>query len=441
MRVSFALFMSAVVFGVALSGCVSSHLKEAGIEQDAGSIVFEKIVEFDREVHFLTPDERDTVIEPGGYLVEALQDGLRLKSADNETTEAVIVQAEPFTHEQSVEIPEPVLMTGENDQQLVVLLMPDGKAMEAVGSFSGIISRNSLPKLTFRPKRTIQKGGSLPGMKKGMALPKVNAIFTSPRLGAVSPQGTVYIKGADFGSSQGKVMLQVNVPVDEYFYVPNGTVSLTGLAPGTKQVQLTVQSWSPTQINALVPIMSGIPDQSAVLKIQNVHGLSNMGLRVSFYAARARVSLEYGENVTHTFCSNNANWGQCLTENVSDLKPFQDVCFSGAKLKADKTISAKHTNCDPAVDRDEGKDKYTIELKNNWVIEQIKWGWNPSSTSEKIGLPSAETLTQQYKGLSKMELWVPWEVSPGPDWLDYWVDVDITGPAGVLYGNRVYWKK
>jgi hypothetical protein len=130
-----------------------------------------------------------------------------------------------------------------------------------------------------------------------------------------------------------------------------------------------------------------------------------------------------------------------LEQKVSDNKPFQDVCFSGASLKEDKTISAKHTNCDPAVDRDEGKDKYTIELKNNWVIEQIRWGWKPSSTSEKLGLPSAESLTQQYKGLSKMELWVPWEVSPGPDWLDYWVDVDITGPAGILYGNRVYWKK
>jgi hypothetical protein len=40
-----------------------------------------------------------------------------------------------------------------------------------------------------------------------------------------------------------------------------------------------------------------------------------------------------------------------------------------------------------------------------------------------------------------MALWVPWEVSPGPDWLSYWIDVDVKGPAGILYGDRVYWKK
>jgi hypothetical protein len=116
-------------------------------------------------------------------------------------------------------------------------------------------------------------------------------------------------------------------------------------------------------------------------------------------------------------------------------------CFHSAKERKDKTISAYHVNCDLVVDWDDGSDQFTIELKNKWVIDQIRWGWNPHSTSEKLKLPSAEALTQKYKGASKMTLSVPWEVSPGLDWLSYWIDVDVKGPAGILYGDRVYWKK
>ena len=63
----------------------STDLKDSGNEQDARPIEFGKLVEFDRELHFLTPDGRDTVIQPGGYSVEAVPEGLQLQSADHET--------------------------------------------------------------------------------------------------------------------------------------------------------------------------------------------------------------------------------------------------------------------------------------------------------------------------------------------------------------------
>jgi hypothetical protein len=188
-------------------------------------------------------------------------------------------------------------------------------------------------------------------------------------------------------------VLQVNVPVDKFFSVSKGTVSLPGTKAGTRRVQLEVEKWSQDRITAKMPLVSGVPDHSAVLQILNVQGLGSPGWKVPFYATRARVTLQFGENVTHIFCSKNANYGHCLEEEVLDFKAFQRVCFSGAKLRKDKTIAGSHTNCDPAVDRDEGKDQYTIELKNNWVIEQIRWGWRPSSTSEKLNLPSPEALT------------------------------------------------
>ncbi len=51
-------------------------------EQEAGPVEFEQVVEFDRDVHFLNQDGTDVVLPAGGYYVDTVQNGLRLKSAD-----------------------------------------------------------------------------------------------------------------------------------------------------------------------------------------------------------------------------------------------------------------------------------------------------------------------------------------------------------------------
>jgi hypothetical protein len=398
-------------------------------------VEFEQVIEFDREVHFLTLDDKDKVFAPGGYVVEAVENGLRLKSADNDEAEAVIVRAEPGTHDRSVEAPEPLSMSMEDDQHVVMLLLPDGKALQAVGSYSGVFSRHPHP-----PKLK-------PGFLSGLKLPRVKSILATPAPspyeipppGNITPFGTLYIKGELFGPSQGKVMLHVQVPVDKHFYVPKGTVSLQGTKAGTRRVQLEVEKWSQDKIIAKMPLVSGVPDHPAVLQILNVQGIGSPGWKVPFYATRARTTLQFGENVTAHNCASNDDKGSCLGQWY--YFPTSMDCFHSAKERKDKTISAYHVNCDLVVDWDDGSDQFTIELKNKWVIDQIRWGWNPHSTSEKLKLPSAEALTQKYKGASKMTLSVPWEVSPGLDWLSYWIDVDVKGPAGILYGDRVYWKK
>jgi hypothetical protein len=237
-------------------------------------------------------------------------------------------------------------------------------------------------------------------------------------------------------------MLQVQVPVEQHFSVPGGVVSLPGSKPGTRQIQLAVLEWSPNKIIAKMPLVSGVPDHPAVLQILDAKGIGSPGWKVPFYATRARTTLQFGENVTDFQCAiggNPTDVSGCLKQVLRGGPG--DPCFHSAKVSKEKTISAFHVNYDLIIDWDVGRDRYTIDLKNNWVIEVIRWGWNPHSTSEKLNLPSPEALTQKYKGSSNITLWVPWEISPGPDWLDYWIDVDIRGPAGVLYGDRVYWQK
>jgi len=55
-----------------------------------------------------------------------------LKSADHEEAKGVIVQAEGTTHEQSVAAAEAVSIKEGEDQQVIMVLLPDGKAMQAV---------------------------------------------------------------------------------------------------------------------------------------------------------------------------------------------------------------------------------------------------------------------------------------------------------------------
>jgi len=396
-------------------------------------------VQFDRPVHFQTPEGSDTVVAPGGYWVEAVEGGLRLSSADKEGGEAVVVQAEATTHDRSVTIPEPLSVKEGQDQQVIVLLLPDGKARQAVGSYTGIVSRHAVP--IIKPGAIAGLAGQLPKINSILATPPPPS-YDPPPPGHITPFGMLYLKGEQFGSSKGKIMLHVQVPVEKHFHAGVGTMSLPGSKPGTRIVQLDITQWGPDKITAKIPLIAGVPDHSAVLQVLNAQGLGSPGWNVPFRAMRVRVTLQYKENVTKVLCSHGANRNVCLGETAIDpALTLEGPCFYSGPQVNDKTISAWHLNCHAVVDFDSGADTYTIELKNNWVIDQVRWGWRPSSTSEKLNLPNAETLTQRYRGTQKMVLTVPWEVSPGPDWLAYWIDVDVKGPAGILYGDRVYWKQ
>jgi len=65
-------------------------------------------------------------------------------------------------------------------------------------------------------------------------IPKVNAIFTTPKLGALTPGGTLYVKGEHLGTSKGKINLHLSHPVPQV-------------------LALSVEEWSDTKIKAKIP--------------------------------------------------------------------------------------------------------------------------------------------------------------------------------------------
>ena len=394
------IFAVTVFTGEAGSVFAQSDVVQASdSEQEAGPVEFEQVVEFENDMHFLNLDGVDVVLPAGGYYVDAVQNGLRLKSADNKEAEAVIVQAEATTHEQSVAAAEAVSIKEGEDQQVVMVLLPEGKALQAVGSSSGIKSRGIRPMIKLGPSAL-------------QYIPKVNGIFTVPKLGALTPGGTLYVKGEHLGTSKGKINLHLSHPVPQV-------------------VPLSIAEWSDTKIKAKIPVsISGVIDHQAKFQVLSAKGIGGGAWKVQFYAARATKQLKSNDpavKVTH--CSTEGDRNYCNGLNTST----GGSCFAAGIPPVFKTgsIYAQHVNCDVAVDWDKGKDRYEVTLKNGWVFKKVEYSDKPSSGSEKIHAPDYAKLRRDLPGTSSWKPEVGWEVSPGPDQLEYVYWLTIEGPKGV----------
>jgi len=136
MRLGFSKEILSAVFG-----CI---LFQPGLPAQASMPDETTTITLDQPVHFLGTDGSDVVAEPGNYSVEATQEWLRLIPG-TERRDALLIEAQPGTHEVKVEIPIVISTPGtepdELDVHVVQLLNPDGTSMVASGTYSGIQSR------------------------------------------------------------------------------------------------------------------------------------------------------------------------------------------------------------------------------------------------------------------------------------------------------------
>ena len=97
-------------------------------------------VSLDRPVHFTTPQATDTVAQAGTYRVEAgAPSQMTLVAVKGRT--AMAVDALSITHD--TDIAEPIALYVRDDEKFphVVLLLPGGRGLEAVGSYDGSRAR------------------------------------------------------------------------------------------------------------------------------------------------------------------------------------------------------------------------------------------------------------------------------------------------------------
>ena len=367
--------------------------QEIALEEDPTPLEFDRIIEFDRELHFLTLNDEAVVVSPGAYRVDPVTGGLRLTPRGEDQSKAIMIQAQPTTHEEPVDNPEPVTISREEDQQIVMLLMPDGKALQAVGSSSGILPRGfMLKKGTFKLAK----------------IPVVQAILTNP-LGPVTPRGYLYLKGRNFGAEKGEVFLQLS-------------------RPSLRSVGLKIIKWSDTKITTRVPgAISGVPDHQASFSMKTAKGAFGRGWAVQFKATRVIKKLKAVTKVR--LCSTGADMNNCAGLSF----PAGGTCSHKLKIDKSKTLSGFHVNCDKIIDWDDGKDLYSVRLFNGWVIDSVHEQIYRSSKSERVTGPTHRKTSPKIKGWTGWDFSVKWKVSPGPDAIQYGYTIFIKGPNGISH--------
>jgi hypothetical protein len=113
------------------------------------------IVTLDQPVHFTTAEGSDVVLDAGDYEVDAADEWLRVTPSEGQAVDALLLEAQVARHEEALKAPLGVSAQGESpDTHHLALLLPDGKRLEAIGTYSGIRSRG-LSLLTIQRLRTL----------------------------------------------------------------------------------------------------------------------------------------------------------------------------------------------------------------------------------------------------------------------------------------------
>ncbi len=121
---------------------------------DPEQIYLEKVV------HFFDSEGQAQVAKSGRYKVEQADQQIRLIPGEGQ--EAILLEAEAETHEGGgFNMPIALSLPGageeEADNHYVVLLLPDGKSLEAIGTYSGIQPRGVFDKVGNKIKKGVKK--------------------------------------------------------------------------------------------------------------------------------------------------------------------------------------------------------------------------------------------------------------------------------------------
>lgn len=98
-------------------------------------------IQLDKTVHFTAPDGAPVLAAQDEYLVEQTADA-QLRLVPDKGGSPLLLAADIGTHDLEVSAPFPLIVALNDDVRDVVLLMPDGTALDARGSLSGLRTRD-----------------------------------------------------------------------------------------------------------------------------------------------------------------------------------------------------------------------------------------------------------------------------------------------------------
>lgn len=108
------------------------------------------IISLDKPVHFLAADGGDVVVPPGIYQVAAVESRIWLIPSEGE--QAPLLEAQAMTHDEPVTAPVALSLPQGEDEHHLILLLPEGKGLDAAGTYSGMRSRATM---IYTPRPTV----------------------------------------------------------------------------------------------------------------------------------------------------------------------------------------------------------------------------------------------------------------------------------------------
>jgi hypothetical protein len=362
-------------------------------------------IELEQSVHFLTPGGEDVVVEQGRYEVGQASEWLHLTPVGGEKTDAILVEAQPIDHEEMIEVPTILSHSEHEDAYVILLLLPDGTGLEALGSYSGVRSK-AVRRFSRRPRaarssnqglrsaksvrptaevtpdpslnrparaispsankkrqirRRTQPDGSIgttpnqgadskpnvPGVGPIPGPPTITGAGLQPdkKIGWVAPKlapgGTIVIFGKNFGTRQGKVRLRVDP--SHFPEYPGG-------------VPLKITSWSDTKVMAKIPSpMTGpIFSVNVAIRLTRVNPVKTDEYIKAFQVPVETKLLLHTDPGVRTLSCDSKN---CLPRGGA---PVLDLTFFG------KTLRAPIDGAGGLY----GLDIFSFDLSDGWVVSK-----------------------------------------------------------------------
>jgi len=136
-------------------------------------------ISLEKTIYVTTADGSHVVLEAGSYSLEAAEDWLRV--IPGERRDALLFEAHHIQHEEVLQEPKAVIQVDEQKEIHIVLLLPGGTGLEAIGSVSGVRSRAVSRQLTSQTRARQQQATRIPTQTKPSAVvQKSKPLPTSP---------------------------------------------------------------------------------------------------------------------------------------------------------------------------------------------------------------------------------------------------------------------
>lgn len=128
-----------------MTGCLSerpAHVADANGSIMVPALYFTTIA-VEKPAHFPTAEGAMRLIPIGQYVVDSV-DNAQLRLTPEDTPTPLVIAAALQSHD--IDIPSPLVLAfaEREDEPHILLLLPDGRALDAVGSFTGIQSRDAV---------------------------------------------------------------------------------------------------------------------------------------------------------------------------------------------------------------------------------------------------------------------------------------------------------